>query len=58
MTTAVTSSRPAVTVGVTAVCAAAYRIPTDSPEADGTLAWNDTTLIVVHAEGGGICGTG
>jgi L-alanine-DL-glutamate epimerase-like enolase superfamily enzyme len=28
--------------------AAAYRIPTDEPEADGTYAWDSTTLIVVH----------
>lgn len=30
--------------------AEAYRIPTDSPEADGTYAWDATTLIVVHVE--------
>lgn len=29
--------------------AASYRIPTDTPEADGTLRWNATTLVVVHA---------
>lgn len=29
---------------------AAYRIPTDAPEADGTLQWNATTLIVVEVE--------
>jgi L-alanine-DL-glutamate epimerase-like enolase superfamily enzyme len=33
---------------IDAVRAAAYRIPTDRPEADGTLAWTSTTLIVVH----------
>jgi L-alanine-DL-glutamate epimerase-like enolase superfamily enzyme len=26
----------------------AYRIPTDAPEADGTLRWNDTTLVLVE----------
>ena len=30
--------------------AAAYRIPTDRPEADGTFAWNSTTLVVVRVE--------
>lgn len=29
------------------IVAAAYRIPTDAPEADGTFAWNATTLVVV-----------
>jgi len=28
------------------VTAAAYRIPTDAPEADGTFAWDSTTLVV------------
>jgi L-alanine-DL-glutamate epimerase-like enolase superfamily enzyme len=28
---------------------AAYTIPTDQPEADGTLAWDSTTIVVVHA---------
>lgn len=38
--------------------AAAYRVPTDEPEADGTLAWDATTMITVHAEGGGLRGFG
>jgi L-alanine-DL-glutamate epimerase-like enolase superfamily enzyme len=38
--------------------AAAYRIPTDSPEADGTFAWNATTLVVVHIETDGTSGVG
>lgn len=29
--------------------ASAYRIPTDHPEADGTFAWNATTMVVVEA---------
>jgi L-alanine-DL-glutamate epimerase-like enolase superfamily enzyme len=28
----------------------AYRIPTDAPEADGTLQWNSTTLVLVEIE--------
>ena len=37
---------------------AAYTIPTDAPEADGTLAWDATTIVVVHAHGGGESGLG
>ena len=33
---------------------AAYTIPTDFPEADGTLAWNSTTIVVVEATAGGV----
>jgi L-alanine-DL-glutamate epimerase-like enolase superfamily enzyme len=33
---------------ITKIEVAAYTIPTDAPESDGTLAWNATTLIVVH----------
>lgn len=36
------------------VRAAAYRIPTDAPEADGTLSWDATTLVVVHAGVGAV----
>ncbi|MFT3768223.1 MAG: enolase C-terminal domain-like protein [Minicystis sp.] len=37
---------------------AAYTIPTDRPESDGTLAWDRTTLVVVHAAAGGSRGLG
>ncbi|MET8853117.1 enolase C-terminal domain-like protein [Amycolatopsis sp. NPDC004625] len=40
------------------VGARAYRVPTPAPEADGTLAWDATTIVVVHAEAGGIRGLG
>jgi len=36
----------------------AYRIPTDGPESDGTLAWDETSLVVVEASGGGRRGLG
>ena len=36
----------------------AYTVPTDAPEADGTLAWDSTTIVVVHAYAGGECGLG
>jgi L-alanine-DL-glutamate epimerase-like enolase superfamily enzyme len=37
---------------------AAYTIPTDFPEADGTLAWDRTTMVVVHLAAGGETGLG
>ena len=36
----------------TRIDVSAYRIPTDAPEADGTFAWQSTTLVVVEASGG------
>ena len=36
----------------------AYTVPTDAPEADGTLAWDSTTIVVVHASGAGERGLG
>ncbi|HEY7224200.1 MAG TPA: enolase C-terminal domain-like protein [Micromonosporaceae bacterium] len=38
--------------------AQAYRIPTDAPEGDGTLAWSATTLVVVWAGADGVTGLG
>ena len=38
--------------------AAAYTIPTDQPESDGTLEWDSTTMVVVEAHGGGAVGLG
>jgi L-alanine-DL-glutamate epimerase-like enolase superfamily enzyme len=35
-----------------------YTVPTDSPESDGTLAWDSTTIVVVEAEAGGETGLG
>jgi L-alanine-DL-glutamate epimerase-like enolase superfamily enzyme len=40
------------------VCARAFTIPTDKPEADGTIAWRSTTLIVVEINGGDKVGLG
>ncbi len=36
----------------------AYRIPTDSPESDGTLEWESTTLVLVRIQAGGKQGLG
>jgi L-alanine-DL-glutamate epimerase-like enolase superfamily enzyme len=43
---------------LTRVSAAAYEIPTDAPEADGTLEWDRTVLVVVEIEAGGQTGLG
>lgn len=40
------------------VRARAYRVPTTEPEADGTLAWDSTTIVVVQAGAGQVEGTG
>ena len=40
------------------IAAAVYVIPTDAPEADGTLAWDKTTLVLVTAQAGDEEGTG
>ncbi|MEU5361995.1 enolase C-terminal domain-like protein [Streptomyces sp. NPDC005925] len=41
--------RPAVSV---------YTVPTDAPEADGTLAWDTTTVVITEVSAGGSTGTG
>lgn len=38
--------------------ASAYDIPTDAPEADGTLSWDKTTLVVAEIEAAGERGIG
>jgi L-alanine-DL-glutamate epimerase-like enolase superfamily enzyme len=43
---------------VTAIRAAAYTVPTDAPEADGTLDWDATTLVLVSASSGDVSGIG
>ena len=45
-------------VDVAALEVAAYTVPTDFPEADGTLHWEKTTMLVVHLKGGGRRGIG
>ena len=43
---------------VTSIEVGAYTIPTDAPEADGTLTWEETTIVVVHAYSGSVTGLG
>ena len=38
--------------------AATYKVPTDAPESDGTLAWDSTTIVVVEVEAGDRVGIG
>jgi len=45
-------------VPIREVRAQAYTVPTDRPEADGTIAWNSTTLVLVEVEAGGKIGLG
>lgn len=45
-------------VPVERLWARAYTIPTDFPEADGTAAWDATTIVVAWAEAGGRQGIG
>jgi L-alanine-DL-glutamate epimerase-like enolase superfamily enzyme len=37
---------------------AAYKVPTDFPEADGTLSWSSTTIVIVRLHAGGTWGLG
>ena len=43
---------------VTALRASVFTIPTDEHESDGTLEWDETTLVLVEAEAGGETGVG
>jgi L-alanine-DL-glutamate epimerase-like enolase superfamily enzyme len=43
---------------ISEVTAAAYEIPTDQPEADGTLSWSSTVMIVVRVRAGDSEGLG
>ena len=45
-------------VPVRSIDAAAYRVPTEGPESDGTLVWDATTLVAVHVQAGDRTGFG
>ncbi len=45
-------------VSIDSVRAQAFEIPTDKPEADGTISWSSTTLVLVEIAGGGEIGLG
>jgi L-alanine-DL-glutamate epimerase-like enolase superfamily enzyme len=40
------------------VAARAFRVPTDAPEADGTLSWDHTTVVVAEVSAAGMTGLG
>lgn len=52
------TSGPEPLMTVVELDAAAYTIPTDAPEADGTLAWDSTTMVLVQAHTADEVGTG
>ena len=45
-------------MNIEAIQVAAYTVPTDSPESDGTLCWEATTLVLVQAQSSGAVGLG
>jgi len=45
-------------VPVEKIDVAVYKIPTDGPEADGTYAWDSTTMVLVEVTAGGMRGLG
>ena len=51
---------PQATVGppVASVRATAYTVPTRTPESDGTLEWESTTIVIVQVRAGDVDGIG
>src|SRR5262245_47441246 len=45
-------------VPITQIDVSAFTIPTDLPEADGTIEWDSTTIVIVEAYAGGQTGIG
>src|SRR3954451_8625624 len=43
---------------ITNLRVAAYKIPTATPESDGTAEWDSTTLVTVHVDARGVTGFG
>src|SRR5690242_11793281 len=46
------------TPAITRVRAHAFHFPTDAPEADGTIAWDSTTMVLAEVDAGGERGLG
>jgi L-alanine-DL-glutamate epimerase-like enolase superfamily enzyme len=46
------------TINITSLQVSCYTVPTDAPEADGTLSWNKTTLVLVQVGAGEKYGLG
>jgi L-alanine-DL-glutamate epimerase-like enolase superfamily enzyme len=49
---------PRATPPIDDIAVRVLRIPTDAPEADGTIAWNETTMVLVTLAAGGEHGIG
>lgn len=49
---------PSFTLPVEDISVAAYKVPTDKPESDGTLKWDSTTMVTVHVRSGDTTGFG
>ena len=49
---------PASTPKVDRLEVSAYTVPTETPESDGTLAWSETTLVLVRVVACGVAGVG
>lgn len=45
-------------VNIDEIKVSAYKIPTQTPESDGTIAWDHTTLVLVEIFAGGVTGIG
>ena len=45
-------------VPIETVCVSVFRIPTETPEADGTYEWDSTTIVIVDVAAGGKHGLG
>ncbi len=55
---ALSGAPPAADVPIEAVSAAVFTVPTDSPEGDGTLTWDSTTMVLARASAAGVTGIG
>lgn len=51
-------ARRASEVHIESTAVSGYRIPTESPQSDGTLEWDSTVLVVARISAGGQCGLG
>jgi L-alanine-DL-glutamate epimerase-like enolase superfamily enzyme len=49
---------PSSPIPIRSVEAAAYEIPTETPESDGTLSWDSTTMVLVRCRAGDQVGIG
>jgi len=47
-----------ITAPIESLAVTVYTVPTDAPDADGTLTWSSTTMVLVEVRSDEICGTG